>query len=98
MIEFLHPTGSRTQRISLVFAVLEPVRFATDCHRLRPRGSIKTPSVVANSGYLGGTERAPNFEAPAIRYVYGRNFAGNWAMMPLLSMSAIVSACACTLS
>jgi hypothetical protein len=29
-------------------------RFAADCHRLQPRGSIKAPSSVAGSGYVGG--------------------------------------------
>src|SRR2546430_7550007 len=37
---------SRRQRFWLVSAVLEPVRFATVCHRLQPRGSIKAPSFV----------------------------------------------------
>ena len=34
---------SRWQRISLVFADSTPRRFAADCHRLQPRGSIKAP-------------------------------------------------------
>src|SRR6266542_1395121 len=36
--------GSRWQQIWLVFAVSPRVRFASDCDRLRPRGSIKAPS------------------------------------------------------
>src|SRR2546430_16846928 len=31
----------RSQRFSLVSAVFGPRRFAGDCHRLQPRGSIK---------------------------------------------------------
>jgi hypothetical protein len=39
------------QRFWLVFAGPAPIRFATDCHRLQPRGSIRAPSDVASSGY-----------------------------------------------
>src|SRR5262245_22368495 len=39
---------NQRQRFSLVSAVSGAVRFATGCHRLRPRGSIKAPSFVAN--------------------------------------------------
>src|SRR5206468_6844938 len=36
--------GNRSQRFSLVSAALVTPRFAHDCHRLQPRGSIKAPS------------------------------------------------------
>jgi hypothetical protein len=39
------------QRFWLVLAASAPIRFATDCHRLQPRGSIKAPSDVASSSY-----------------------------------------------
>jgi hypothetical protein len=39
------------QRFSLVWAVLEAVPFASDCHGLRPLGSIKAPRLVAYVGY-----------------------------------------------
>ena len=40
----LEAAGGRwRQRISLVFAVSRGSRFASDCHRLQPRGSIKAP-------------------------------------------------------
>jgi hypothetical protein len=44
--------GNRSQRIRLVSVASGPIRFATDCHWLRPRGSIKmkcggTPSAQA---------------------------------------------------
>jgi hypothetical protein len=39
------------QRFSLVWAVLEAVPFASDCHELRPLGSIKAPRLVAYVGY-----------------------------------------------
>jgi hypothetical protein len=38
--------GSRWQRIWPVFAVCGPERFAADCRRLQPRGSIKAPSAA----------------------------------------------------
>ena len=38
--------GSRWQRSWLVFARSALRRFAADCHRLQPRGSIKAPSSV----------------------------------------------------
>ncbi|HEY4347327.1 MAG TPA: hypothetical protein VGM80_07030, partial [Gaiellaceae bacterium] len=34
------------QRFRLVSAALAVYRFATDCHRLHPRGSIRAPSFV----------------------------------------------------
>ena len=37
--------------VSLVWAVLEAVPFASDCHGLRPLGSIKVPRLVAYVGY-----------------------------------------------
>src|ERR671937_80420 len=45
--------GNRRQRFWLVFAVSAAIRFATDCHRLQPRGSIKAPSNVVTIGYAG---------------------------------------------
>jgi hypothetical protein len=36
--------GNRSQRIWLVFALSALSRFAADCHRLQPRGSIRAPS------------------------------------------------------
>ena len=38
------------QRFSLVLAASAPTRFATDCHGLQPRGSIKAPYFVATLG------------------------------------------------
>jgi len=52
------------QRFSLVGAVFAPVRFATDCHRLQPRGSIKAPSFVVLAGYMA-------LAAPAVRRTSG---------------------------
>jgi hypothetical protein len=37
----------------LLFAVSALRRFAADCHRLQPRGSIETPSFVVLMGYGG---------------------------------------------
>ncbi len=42
---------NRWQRFWLVSPASAPVRFATGCHRLRPRGSIKAPFFVAATGY-----------------------------------------------
>jgi hypothetical protein len=36
--------GSQRQQVSLVSATSALTRFAADCHRLHPRGSIKAPS------------------------------------------------------
>ena len=44
---------SPRQRFWLVSAVMEAAGFATGCHGLRPRGSIKAPSSVVRSGYNG---------------------------------------------
>jgi hypothetical protein len=42
-----HATGgSRWQRLWLIFAPSALRRFAVDCHRFQPRGSIKAPSSV----------------------------------------------------
>jgi len=38
------------QRFGLVLAVSRLSRFAVDCHRLQPRGSIKAPSYVVGFG------------------------------------------------
>src|SRR5439155_6202630 len=38
---------NRRQRFSLVSAVFGAGRFAADCHRLQPRGSIKAPYLRA---------------------------------------------------
>jgi hypothetical protein len=46
------PVATHGKQISLVSAVLAAVRFAADCHRLQPRGSIKAPPFVAGSGYV----------------------------------------------
>ena len=46
--------GSRWQRISPVSAAFAAPRFATACHRLQPRGSIKAPSSVVGFGRVGG--------------------------------------------
>jgi hypothetical protein len=43
------------QRFSPVWAVLEAVPFAGDCHGLRPLGSIKAPRLVAYVGYDAAT-------------------------------------------
>src|SRR5919197_3988957 len=49
---------NRRQRFWLVFAVSAAIRFATDCHRLQPRGSIKAPSFVVHAGdYTGRVAR-----------------------------------------
>src|SRR5919201_6123243 len=45
--------GNRRRRFRLVFAVSAAIRFATDCHRFQPRGSIKAPSNVVTIGYAG---------------------------------------------
>src|SRR5439155_26415896 len=42
---------NRRQRFWLVLAASAPVRFATDCDRLQPRGSIKAPSSVVWHDY-----------------------------------------------
>jgi hypothetical protein len=43
----LSATGRKPrQRFWRVSAVFERMRFATGCHRLQPRGSIKAPSSV----------------------------------------------------
>src|SRR6266480_3540532 len=39
------------QRFWLVLGPPGLRRFAVDCHRLQPRGSIKAPSFVASTGY-----------------------------------------------
>src|SRR5438876_12365543 len=47
--------------VATVFACLAasaPIRFATDCHRLQPEGSIKAPSSVACAGYVTAAERS----------------------------------------
>jgi hypothetical protein len=52
---------NRRQRFSPVFAASVPSRFATDCHRLQPRGSIKAPSLVVyvdNGAVAGRCESA----------------------------------------
>jgi hypothetical protein len=46
--------GSRWQRIWLVLAASAPIRVATDCYGLRPRGSIKAPWSVVRVGYACG--------------------------------------------
>jgi len=66
-----------------------PGRFWPGCASSRSEETRCTESRDGGPGSSG---------PPAFRYVYGRNCDGNWAMMPLLSMSAISSACACTLS
>ena len=53
----LPSNGSRNrcnalQRFSLVFAAFGAARFASDCRRLQPRGSIKAPSSVGHFGYV----------------------------------------------
>ena len=56
---FLTRTGrNRRQRFWLVSGLSAPIRFATDCHRLQPRGSIKAPySVVCIShAFAAATE------------------------------------------
>src|SRR6184192_3414738 len=40
------------QRFWRLFAALAPIRFATHCHRLQPRGSIRAPSSVVDCGYM----------------------------------------------
>ncbi len=40
------------QRFWLVSAAFALSRFAIDCHRLQPRGSIKAPSYVVSVGYV----------------------------------------------
>ncbi len=49
--------GNPRQRFSPVSAISDVARFATDCHRLQPQGSIKAPSSVVCDGYTGGTHR-----------------------------------------
>src|SRR6266567_9494374 len=46
--------GSRWQPIWLISPGLGPSRFAADCHRLQPRGSIEAPSSVVGFGRVGG--------------------------------------------
>ena len=47
------------QRISLVSTVSGTIAFATSCHRLQPRGSIKAPSAVCRmSSRLSSTNSA----------------------------------------
>jgi hypothetical protein len=46
--------GNRSQRIWLNLAVFAADRFAADCHRLQPRGSIKAPYVLAGGSALVG--------------------------------------------
>ena len=43
---------SPRQRFSLVSAPLAAASFATGCHRLQPRGSMKAPSCVVGYGYI----------------------------------------------
>ena len=43
------------QRFWLDLAIFAPGRFATGCHRLQPRGSIKAPSFVACQGNRAGS-------------------------------------------
>jgi hypothetical protein len=50
------------QRFWLVRAASAPIRFATDCHRLQPRGSIKAASSVVRIGYVA-TEASPRSRA-----------------------------------
>jgi hypothetical protein len=48
-------SGKRWQPTATIFgfsAVFAHARFATDCHRLQPRGSIKAPSSVVGTGYI----------------------------------------------
>jgi hypothetical protein len=50
----LNDSGNRSQptaTVSLVWAVSEAVPFASDCHGLRPLGSIQAPRLVAYVGY-----------------------------------------------
>jgi hypothetical protein len=50
-------SGNRWQLVATVsacFGLYRPLRFATDCHRLQPRGSIKAPSAA-----LGVSNRPP---------------------------------------
>ena len=44
--------GSPRQRFWLVVAGSARSRFAADCHRLQPRGSIKAPSFIVRVGYV----------------------------------------------
>src|SRR5919198_2505036 len=44
MEPFTASGGNRRQRFWLDFAASAPIRFATDCHQLQPRGSINAPS------------------------------------------------------
>jgi hypothetical protein len=55
---------NQRQRFWLVSAVSAPIPFATSCHRLQPRGSIKAPSFVA---YRGNRARAGTGSIPSCR-------------------------------
>jgi hypothetical protein len=57
----LAATGrNRRQRFSLDFAVFAPERFATGCHRLQPRGSIRLhPSLSFLATFDGATALLP---------------------------------------
>ena len=52
------------QRLRLVLGVSARSRFATGCHRLQPRGSIKAPSLVGSRGNM--RRRPPRFRASLV--------------------------------
>ena len=61
---------NRRQRFGLIFAGSAPIPFATDCHRLQPRGSTKAPSSVVRPG--DGCVRSPELVASAASQCLGR--------------------------
>src|SRR5437867_11863720 len=50
------PVAADGNRFGLLLG-LAPQRFATGCHRLQPRGSIKAPSFVVDLDYLSMKRR-----------------------------------------
>src|SRR5437764_11630064 len=63
-------SGSRWQRISLVFAVSRGDRFASNCRRLQPRGSTKAPSSARGHGRerkVASREARAHTRAPVAR-------------------------------
>jgi hypothetical protein len=59
------------QRFWLVLAASAPIRFAADCRRLQPRGSIKAPSSVAIFGYVGVLSAEVAREMPDLDQIRG---------------------------
>src|SRR5436190_17635578 len=54
-MERLTQPVATVQRFSLVFAASAAAPFATACHSLQPRGSIKAPAPVVCRGYAAAS-------------------------------------------